>query len=238
MAKSGRFRHYFLRGLAVLLPTVLTIWLILWGFNFINDKISIHIKRGIVLLIKLAGGSQEELAKFWVGTALSVAGFVIAVGIVYIVGAILASVIGRSIWRGVERLMMNTPILKQVYPFFKQMTDFFLSQEKSKKMFSRVVAVEYPRKGVWSLGLVTGSGLKKVVDRIQKEFLTVFIATTPSPLTGFVIIVPKDEVIDLDMPIEEAFQFIVSAGLIAPEISKGGKAIEGEIREAVAGDYA
>ena len=227
MAKSGRFRHYFLRGLAVLLPTVLTIWLILWGFNFINDKISVHIKRGIVLLIKLAGGSDEELAKFWVGTALSVAGFVIAVGIVYVVGAILASVLGKSIWRGVERLMMNTPLLKQIYPFFKQMTDFFLSQEDTKRMFSRVVAVEYPRKGVWSLGLVTGSGLKKVVDSVQKEFLTVFIATTPSPLTGFVIIVPKDEVIDLDMPIEQAFQFILSAGLITPETSAEGRNLTG-----------
>jgi len=83
-------------------------------------------------------------------------------------------------------------------------------------VFSQVVAVEYPRKGIWSVGLVTGQGLKKIVDKAEKDFLTVFIATTPSPLTGFVIIVPKDETIELDMPIEDAFRFIVSAGLIVP----------------------
>ena len=111
---------------------------------------------------------------------------------------------------------MNTPLLKQVYPYIKQVTDFFLTQGEKKKMFSRVVAVEYPRKGIWSIGLVTGKGLKKVIDKEEKELLSVFIANTPTPVTGFVIMVPNDEVIDLDMPIEEAFKFIVSAGVITP----------------------
>jgi uncharacterized membrane protein len=216
MAKTGRFRGYFLRGLAVLLPTVLTIWLVLWGFNFINDKISVHIKRGIILLIKSAGGTEDELSKFWISTGLSVAGFLIAVGLVYVVGMILGSMLGRTAWKQIENFIMSTPLLKQVYPFFKQISDFFFNQEESKKMFTRVVAVEYPRKGVWSIGLVTGTGLKKIEENVEKEFLTVFIATTPSPLTGFLVIVPKDEVMDLDMPIEEAFQFIISAGLITP----------------------
>ena len=157
MAK-GRFRGYFLRGLGVLLPTVLTIWLILWGFNFINDKISVHIKQILIFGIKLAGGSEAILANFWIGWFLSIAGFLIALGIVYIVGITLASVLGRSIWQVVERLMMNIPLLKQIYPYIKQMTDFFFKKEETKKIFSRVVAVEYPRKGIWSVGYVTGSG--------------------------------------------------------------------------------
>lgn len=214
-----------MRGLAVLLPTVLTIWLILWGFNFINDKISIHIKRAIVYLIKMAGGSQDELAKFWVSTALSILGFVIALGLVYIVGGVFASVIGRTLWRQVEKFIMNTPVLKQIYSFFKQITDVFLSQEETQQKFSRVVAVEYPRKGIWSLGLVTGQGLKKITDNLDKEMLSVFISSTPSPLTGFTIIVPRDEVIDLDMAIEDAFRFIVSAGLIIPGAPDGLKVL-------------
>jgi uncharacterized membrane protein len=152
MAKPGQFKRYFIRGLAVLLPTVLTIWIILWGYNFLNDKISVHIKRGIVFLIKLAGGSEEELSRFWVNQMLSVAGFVIALGIVFVLGAFLASVLGRSIWRGVERLMLNTPILKQIYPYVKQITDFFFKEEETKKMISKVVAFEYPRTGMWSVG--------------------------------------------------------------------------------------
>jgi uncharacterized membrane protein len=222
---KGKFRGYFLRGLAVVLPTVLTIWLILWGFNFINDKISVHIKRMIAFGIKQAGGSQESLSNFWISTALSILGFIIALGIVYAIGVILASVLGKTLWRQIERFIMNTPLLKQVYPFFKQITDVFLSQEETKKIFSRVVAVEYPRKGIWSVGLVTGSGLKKIVENAEKEFLTVFIATTPSPLTGFMIIVPKDETLELDMSLDEAFRFIVSAGLILPG---SDKALKGE----------
>jgi uncharacterized membrane protein len=227
--KPGQFRRYFLRGLAVLLPTVLTIWIILWGYNFINDKISVHIKRGIIFLIKSAGGSEAELSKFWIDEILSVAGFLIALGLVFVLGAFLASVLGRSIWRGVERLMMNTPLLKQVYPYVKQVTDFFFTQEETRKMFSKVVAFEYPRKGIWSVGYVTGSGLRKISQGREKEFVTILIPTAPTPLSGFVVMVPKEDTIELDMTIEEALRFIISVGVITPagEITTGGEQSEG-----------
>lgn len=224
-AKAGHFKRYFIRGLAVLLPTVLTIWIILWGYNFINDKISVHIKRGIVYLIGVAGGSQEELSKFWINEILSIAGFVIALGLVFVMGAFLASVLGRSIWRGVERLMMNTPILKQIYPYVKQITDFFFKEEETKKMISKVVAFEYPRKGIWSVGYVTGNGIKKIVEGQKKEFVTILIPTAPTPLSGFVIIVPKEDTIELDMSIEEALRFIISVGVVVPDSQKPGKAL-------------
>jgi uncharacterized membrane protein len=137
----------------------------------------------------------------------------------------LASVVGRTLWRMVEKFIMNTPFLRQVYPYVKQITDFLLKPEEQEKLFSRVVVVEYPRKGLWSIGMVTGSGIKKIVDKEEKEFLTVFIATTPSPITGFVILVPKDEVIDAGMTTEEALRFIVSGGVISPssQFSEGNK---------------
>jgi uncharacterized membrane protein len=163
-----------------------------------------------------AGGSQEELSKIWIDGALTVAGFLIALVAVCIVGALLASVVGRTLWRMTERSIMNTPLLRRVYPYVKQITDFILTQEEQKKLFSRVVAVEYPRKGIWSIGFVTGSGLKKVVDNVKKEFLTVLIPTSPTPFTGFVITVPKKQTIDLDMTVEEALRFIVSGGVITP----------------------
>ena len=222
MPITSRFRSYFLRGLAVLLPTILTIWILVWGYRFIQGNISIHIKRGLIRLIIIAGGSKEELSKLWVDGALSIAGFLVALFVVCIVGAILASVVGRTLWRMVEKFIMNTPLLRQVYPYVKQITDFLLTQEEKKRMFSRVVAVEYPRKGIWSMGMVTGSGLKKVIDNnVEKEFLTVLIPTSPTPFTGFVIMVPKEQSIELDMTIEEALRFAVSAGVIAPQSNKG-----------------
>jgi len=213
---AGRFKSYFLRGLAVLLPTIVTIWIFVWGYKFIHEKIGVHIKGGLRYLIEFAGGSAEEMDKIWIDGALSIAGFLVALVVVLIVGALLASVVGRTLWRMVEKFIMNTPFLRQVYPYVKQITDFLLTQEEQKKMFSRVVAVEYPREGIWSMGMVTGSGLKKVADNVQKKFLTILIPTSPTPFTGFVIMVPKEQTIDLDMTVEEALRFAVSAGVIAP----------------------
>ena len=223
MAITRRFKSYFLRGLAVLLPTILTIWIFIWGYKFIQGNISVHINRGLVRLIMLTHGidwhnvdARKPLADFWVYGWGSIAGFLIALVVVIMVGAALASVVGRTLWRTIEKFIMNTPFLRQVYPYIKQITDFLLKPEEQKKLFSRVVLVEFPRKGLWSIGMVTGSGIKKIVDKVEKEFLTVFIAHAPSPITGFVILVPKDEVIDAGMTIEEALRFIVSGGVISP----------------------
>jgi len=217
---AGGFKRYFLRGLAVLLPTVLTIWILVGGYRFINDKISVHIKHGLVELIIFAGGSREELGKLWIDGALNIAGFLVAVVAVCVVGIVFASVIGKTLWRMIEKFIMNTPLLKQIYPYIKQVTDFLLTGDEQKRMFSRVVAVEYPRKGVWSLGFVTGSGLKNVVDHVKKEVLTILIPTSPTPFTGFVIMVPQKNTIELDMTVEEALRFTVSGGVITPVISQ------------------
>ena len=231
---AGRLKSYFFRGLAVLLPTILTIGIFVWGYQFIQDNISVHINRGLVRLHMFSlgfewnpEGSDEEKeswaeqkqiwTKYWVDGWGSIAGFLIALIVVCVVGALLASVVGRSLWRMVEKFIMNTPVLSKVYPYVKQVTDFLFAQEEQEKLpFSRVVAVEYPRKGIWSLGLVTGSGLTKVVDNVRKEFLTILIPTSPTPFTGFVIMVPKKQTMDMDMTIEEAFRFTVSGGVITP----------------------
>jgi uncharacterized membrane protein len=133
-------------------------------------------------------------------------GILIALVIVVLVGALLASVAGKALWRIIEGFIMNTPILRRVYPYVKQVTDFLFSEEGDRQqMFSRVVAAEYPRKGTWSLGFVTGSGFRSVVGGTQKEFVTVMIPTSPTPVTGYVVVLPK-ETIALDMTIEEAFR--------------------------------
>jgi len=214
------FKSYFLRGLAVLLPTIVTIWIFIWGYRFIQKNIAIYINRAIVWLIIYVQGeggiSKEALERIWVYGAGSVAGFLVALVGVYAVGAILASVVGRTLWRMVEKFIMNTPFLRQVYPYVKQVTDFLLTQGEQRKFFSGVVAVEYPRKGIWSMGFVTGSGLRKVTDDVKKEFITVLIPTSPTPFTGFVIMVPKKNTIDLDITIEEALRFTISGGVITP----------------------
>jgi uncharacterized membrane protein len=153
----------------------------------------------------------------WMKVVLSIAGFLVALAAVFIVGALLANVVGKTLWKMVEKFIMNTPLLRQVYPYVKQVTDFFLTQEEEKtRMFSRVVAVEYPKKGIWSIGFVTGSGIEKVVENVKKELLTVLIPTSPTPFTGFVIMVLKKQTIELNITVEQALKFIVSGGVVTP----------------------
>jgi uncharacterized membrane protein len=204
------------------LPTVLTIGIFVWAFSFLNDKISVHIKGWLEKLILWAGGSKEELGKLWVEGALTAAGFLLALLGVCIVGALLASVVGKTLWRMIEKFIMNTPVLRGIYPYVKQVTDFLLTQEDQAQLFKRVVAIEYPRKGIWSIGFVTGSGMERVSDSIREEMVTVLIPTSPTPLTGFVVMVPKKKTIDVGMTVEEAFRFIVTGGVVAPGV--GGPA--------------
>ena len=214
-------KNYFLRGLAVLLPTLLTIWILILGYQFIQKYISVHINRGLVWLTmfirnETGAAVRQEWTNFWVNSWGSIAGFIIAVIVVCIVGALLASVIGKTLWRMIEKLIMRAPFLKQVYPYVKQITDFLFKPEEKEQVFSRVVAVEYPREGVWSLGMVTGAGIKQLMDGVEKELLTVLIPTSPTPFTGFVIMVPKEKTIELDITIEEALRFTISGGVIVP----------------------
>ena len=205
-----------------MLPAVLTIWIFVLAYTFIQENVSVHISRGLVRLIVYFQGEngipKNELTEILVtGWAGSMVGFVLALVAVCLVGAILASVFGRALWRMIEGFMLNTPVLRRVYPYIKQVTDFLLAPEQQKRLsFSRVIAVEYPRKGIWSVGLVTGSGLKNVTENIRKDFLTVLVPTSPTPFTGFVIMIPRKSVIDLDMTVEEAFRFLISGGVITP----------------------
>jgi len=261
MSVTRHFKGYFLHGLAVLLPSILTIWLFVWAYTFVQEKISVYINRGLVRIIALVGQEgveiseqqvktyllnikpelsdnegeleihlrrpeiwrkarieqlEQTLAKTWIDGPGSIAGFLIALVAVCVLGALLASYVGKRLWRSIETFILNIPLLRKVFPYVKQLTDFLLTPDEQKRMFSRVVAVEYPRKGIWSLGFVTGSGFENVVNLIKREFLTVFIPTSPTPFTGFVITVPKKHTIDLDMTIEEAFRFVISGGVIAP----------------------
>lgn len=226
MHLTSRFKSYFLRGLAVLLPTILTIWIFIWAYNFIQNNISVHINTAIAWLdVRLEHGdwandvTQLEKKEFWTQGWRSVAGFIIALIVVCIIGMVLASVVGRGLWHYIEKLIMNAPFLRRVYPYIKQITDFLLAQDKKDRLFLRAVAVEYPHRGIWSLGLVTGEGPQRLVDNRKKDFLTVFIAASPTPITGFVVVVPRDETIELDLTVEEALRFIMSAGVITPSTS-------------------
>ncbi len=219
--------------MAALLPTILTIWIFVQSYLFIQNNVSRHINGFIVKLIRLVTHewSEDFLISFWVKGRGQITGFVVALVAVCILGALLASVVGKTLWRIFEKALAKIPFVKKVYPYIKQITDFLLA--KKRLSFNKVVAIQYPRKGIWSVALVTGSGLKKVNESKRKEFLTVFVPSSPTPFTGYVIITPKDETIELDMTIEEALRFTVSGGVITPAEHEAFEAMRSNEEEPV-----
>ena len=274
---SSDFKRFFVRGLATLLPTILTIVLLVKCFEFIHNNISSHITRGLVWVVvqtiddypaigeddfpELTDKEKQryfrqmtvppgatindpevvaaiveiqhqdetvrravrlnKMNQEWGHGPRSLIGFAIAIILVYMLGRLLASFIGHRLWTFFERYFGKIPGFKQIYPHVKQVTEFVFGEKKIE--FSRVVAVPYPRHGVYSVGLVTGAGMKRLQeqnDDAEDYFVTVFIPSSPTPMTGYVVTVRNSELIDLPISIEEAIRFAVSGGVITPDQQK------------------
>ncbi|MEZ6137916.1 MAG: DUF502 domain-containing protein [Pirellulaceae bacterium] len=134
--------------------------------------------------------------------------------VLFFVGRFLAAGVGRLFVNGFERVVSQLPVVRNLYSSVKQVTDFVLSEREIE--FTRVVAVEYPRVGIWSLGFVTSDSLQPLRAALGEEMLSIFIPTSPMPMTGFTINVRRREAIDLELTIDQAVQFIVSCGVVCP----------------------
>ncbi|MEM8734021.1 MAG: DUF502 domain-containing protein [Planctomycetota bacterium] len=132
--------------------------------------------------------------------------------VLFFVGRFLAAGVGRFFVTGFERIINQLPIVRNLYSSVKQVTDFVLSDREIE--FTRVVAVEYPRVGIWSLGFVTSESLPPLRKALNEELVSIFIPTSPMPMTGFTINVRKREVVDMELTIDQAVQFIVSCGVV------------------------
>jgi uncharacterized membrane protein len=153
----------------------------------------------------------------------------IFLGVMYIVGKLLAAGIGSFFWHQFESLINRLPIIRNVYSSVKQVTDFAFSE--TDVQFTRVVAVEYPRRGVWSIGFVTGESLLDIRRAAGEPVLSVLMPTSPMPATGFTITIPKSETVDLDITIDQAIQYCVSCGVVVPDHQSAKMAIEGEFQK-------
>jgi uncharacterized membrane protein len=134
--------------------------------------------------------------------------------VLYLLGKFLAAGVGRFFWNQLERLIHHVPLVRNVYGSVKQVTDFLFTE--TELHYSRVVAIEYPRKGIWTLAFVTGEGMWDIRGAAKEPVITVFVPTSPMPFTGFALTVKKSEVIDLTISVDQAIQFFVSCGVVIP----------------------
>jgi uncharacterized membrane protein len=140
--------------------------------------------------------------------------FCVFILLLYILGKFFAAGMGRIIWNGIEAMIVRLPVIRNVYSSVKQVTDFMFSETEIE--FNRVVAVEYPRKGIWSVGFVTGESMLDIRAAANEAVLTVLMPTSPMPATGFTVTVLKSETIDIDISMDQAIQFVVSCGVVVP----------------------
>jgi uncharacterized membrane protein len=132
----------------------------------------------------------------------------------FFIGRFFAAGIGRFFFNAFESVITQLPFVSNVYSSVKQVTDFVFSEREIE--FTRVVAIEYPKAGVWSVGFVTSEGIPQLRSKLELDMVSIFIPTSPMPMTGFTVNVPKNTVIDLDMTIDQAIQFMVSCGVVCP----------------------
>ena len=188
----ARIRNYFIAGIVALIPIGITLYLTLFIIKLSTRLIPKEINPNHYLPFDIPG--LEIL---------------IALLIITFIGWLSLSFLGKKIFDLFNNILKKIPILRTIYSAIGQMTESFTSNQNSK---SSVVLIEYPRKGVWAVGFATKENKGVITEKVNEELINVFLPTTPNPTSGFLLMLPKKELIYLDVTFEQASKFIVSAG--------------------------
>ena len=197
----GRIRNYFLAGVLVTAPIAITIWLT-WEFiAFVDDSVRPLVPR------------QWDPSTY---LPFSVPGLGVLLVVVFLilVGMLAAGFVGRMVVRQGERVLARVPVVRSIYSATKQIFETVLAQRS--QAFRQVALVEYPSRGTWAIGFVTGSTEGEVQRVTEGSVVSVFVPATPNPTTGFLLFLPKDEVRLLDLSVEQGLKLVVSGGIVVP----------------------
>lgn len=192
-----KLRNYFFTGVIVLVPIGFTLYLSKFLINFSTKLVPAGLNPNTYLPYSIPGIE-----------------IILTIMFITIVGGLSLSFIGKKFLQLVDDLFKRIPILRTIYSAIGQMTDSFREQEGNKKS---VVLVEYPRKGSWAVGFATKENTGEIKTKTKLNLVNVFVPTTPNPTSGFLLMIPKEELVYLDMTFEEASKFIVSAGTSNPK---------------------
>lgn len=196
-----KLKKYFLTGLLVVVPITMTLLVVRWLVSLMDS----------LLIAVLPEALRPERLY---GIAVPGIGLVATLLLILLVGVLAANIFGRSLVTFSEKLVDRIPLVKGIYNLFKQVSDTVLNRERGA--FRKVVLIEYPRKRIWAVAFVTGVTKGEVQQVTADRLVNVFVPTTPNPTSGFYILVPEDEMIELSMTVEEAFKLIISGGMVTP----------------------
>ena len=200
-SRARSIRNYLIGGLLVWIPIMVTVWVVRFLARILDQS----------LLLLPPPWRPEALF----GTYVPGLGVILSLLLLLLTGVVVKNLFGGRMVRGLESLVRRVPVIGPVYSGAKTFSETVLTDKGSS--FKQVVMVEFPRKGVFSIGFITSEDLEEAQARTAQDVTCVFVPTTPNPTTGFIILVPRDEVVRLDMTVDDAFKMLLTLGVVVPK---------------------
>lgn len=218
MTLGARLRAYFFAGILITAPISITLYLAWLFIAFIDSKVTPLIPEQY---------NPEHYLPFTVPGL----GLVILVVFLTLVGALTAGFVGRQLTRLYEGILQRMPVVSGIYSAVKQVVETIFSQKSNA--FRDAVLIEYPRKGIWTIAFLTGTTTGEIQRRTDEETVNVFVPTTPNPTSGFLLFLPKRDIVPLEMSVEDALKMVISGGIVTPPdgprlVKNGRKALAAE----------
>lgn len=204
--RSQLIKRYFITGLLIWVPLAITVWV-------------------LSVIAGLADNSLRLLPESMhphtiIGVDIPGAGLVLTLGIVFVTGLLAANFIGQRLVSWWEGLLARIPVVNSIYNSVKQVSDTLFSS--SGNAFRKALLIEYPRRGAWTIAFLTGQPGGDVANHLSGDFVSVYVPTTPNPTSGFFLMLPRQDVIELDMNVDEALKYIISMGVVTPPLRPSG----------------
>ena len=200
MPPKNPIRRYFITGLLVWVPIVITVWVL-----------SVLVGTMDQTLLLLPSAFRPES---WLGVYIPGMGALLTLLVIFLTGLFAANIIGQRLVRYWERVMARIPVVNSIYNGVKQVSDTVLSP--TGQAFRKALLVQWPSPGMWTIAFLTGTPGGDVANHLQGDYISIYVPTTPNPTGGYLVVVARSAVVELDMTVDEALKYIISMGVVAP----------------------
>jgi uncharacterized membrane protein len=193
----SHFKRYLLAGLLLWTPIAITIWVITWVFDALDNVLPVALRSEVLFGVHVPGF-----------------GVLVVVLFILVTGFLAANLIGQKLVEVWEGVMRRIPLVRSIYSSVKQVSDTILSP--NGQAFRQAVLVQYPRHGSWTIGFLTGTPSAEVASHLPADCVSIYVPTTPNPTSGFFLMMPRTEVVELSIGVDAALKYVVSMGTVPP----------------------